>query len=301
MTAKIMVQGTASGVGKTAISAGLCRLFRRKGFKTAPFKGQNMTTHTYSETRLSEENLIMGTAQLLQSEAAGITPGPDINPVLLRPAGKGEVELIVRGRSQGIKAGENLRKRKEDLKPLVRESFERLSEKFDAVVMEGAGSPAEINLDGEVDLANMGIARMASAPVILAGDIERGGVFASLFGTVRLLPPHERELIQGLIINKFRGNEEILKSGIVKLENMLNIPVLGVLPYLDFDLPEEDSITGLKGRDDKDLSPKLTENEPGTKKERDRREDQYEKLADMLADNLDLDTLFEIMKDSRSR
>jgi len=233
-----MIQGTMSGAGKSLIAAGLCRIFREDGFRTAPFKSQNMALNSF----ITDEGLEMGRAQVMQAEAAGIAPKACMNPILLKPTNDTGSQVIVMGKVLGNMDARKYFEYKKKLIPVVRNAYESLSDAYDIIVIEGAGSPAEINLHSE-DIVNMGMAEMADAPVLLAGDIDRGGVFAQLYGTVSLLTPSERDRVKGLIINKFRGDRTILDPGVVMLEEKCGIPVLGVCPYMDVRLEDEDSLT----------------------------------------------------------
>ncbi|MCR4746365.1 MAG: cobyric acid synthase, partial [Lachnospiraceae bacterium] len=223
MTKKIMIQGTMSGVGKSILTAGLCRLLTEKGIKTAPFKSQNMALNSY----ITKNGLEMGRAQVTQAEAAKTEPIAQMNPILLKPTNDTGSQVIVNGEVLGNMSAREYFSRKKDFIPDIMRAFSYLEEHFDAIVIEGAGSPAEINLR-ENDIVNMGLAEMVDAPVILAGDIDRGGVFAQLVGTVELLTENERKRIKGFIINKFRGDVSLLRSGLDFLEEKTGIPVLGV-------------------------------------------------------------------------
>ena len=215
MAKAIMIQGTASNAGKSLLAAGLCRIFKQDGYKVAPFKSQNMALNS----AITPDGLEMGRAQVMQAEAAGVAPDVRMNPILLKPTSDVGSQVIVNGIPRGtMKAGDYF-KYKKNLIPDVMEAYSSLSEEYDIIVIEGAGSPAEINLK-EDDLVNMGMARMAKAPVLLCGDIDRGGVFASLYGTVKLLDQDEQDMIKGLIINKFRGDVEILRPGLTQLEEI---------------------------------------------------------------------------------
>lgn len=238
MAKNLMVQGTGSSVGKSVIVAGLCRLFKRQGLKAAPFKAQNMALNSY----VTADGLEMGRAQVFQAEAAGIKPQVSMNPVLLKPSGEMGSQVILKGRPKDNMTAEEYYNFKPELKDIVKAEYEKLAEKFDVIVIEGAGSPAEINLQ-ENDIVNMGFARMVEAPVLLAGDIDRGGVFASLYGTVELLPPADKKRVKALLINKFRGDKKLLQPGLKELEEMLGIPFLGVLPYQKMALDDEDSLS----------------------------------------------------------
>lgn len=238
MGKKIMIQGTASNVGKSILVAGLCRIFKQDGYKVAPFKSQNMALNSF----ITKEGLEMGRAQVFQAEACGIEPTVDMNPILLKPSGNYKSQVIVRGKVVKNLESNEYHKYKPELAKYLKNIFEELNNKYDVVVMEGAGSPAEINLK-ENDIANMGMAEIANAPVIIVGDIDRGGVFASIVGTMFLLTEQERSRVKGVIINKFSGKKELLDSGIKMLEEIIKVPVLGVIPYSDLKIEDEDSVT----------------------------------------------------------
>lgn len=238
MAKAIMIQGTMSNAGKSLIAAGLCRVFHEDGYRVAPFKSQNMALNSF----ITKEGLEMGRAQVVQAEAAGVEPSVLMNPILLKPTTDMGSQVIVNGKSVGNYNAVDYYKKKKDLIPIVRETYEKLAAKNDIIVIEGAGSPAEINLR-ENDFVNMGMAKIADAPVLLVGDIDRGGVFAQLLGTVELLEEDERERIRGVIINKFRGDEKILEPGLKLLEDRIHKPVLGVMPYIDVHLEDEDSLS----------------------------------------------------------
>lgn len=243
MAKSIMIQGTASNAGKSILCAGLCRIFAQDGYKVAPFKSQNMALNS----AITADGLEMGRAQVVQAQAAGVAPTADMNPILLKPTGDVGSQVIVSGVPIGTMAASEYYKYKKVLAKDVQAAFDRLSEEYDIIVIEGAGSPAEINLR-EDDFVNMGLALMTNSPVLLAGDIDRGGVFASLYGTVALLEPEEQDMIKGLIINKFRGDVEILRPGLAPLEKMTGKEVLGVVPMLDVDIDDEDSLSTRIGR-----------------------------------------------------
>jgi len=238
MGKKIMLQGTASNVGKSIITTGLCRIFKQDNYKVIPFKSQNMALNSF----ITKEGLEMGRAQVSQAEACGIDPTADMNPILLKPNGNNKSQVIVRGKVVGDMSSKEYYEYKLELEKILADIFKEFEEKFDIVVMEGAGSCAEINLM-ERDISNMGMAQIADAPVILIGDIDRGGVFASIVGTIMLLPEKDRERVKGVIINKFRGRKELLESGVRMLEDIIKVPVLGVIPYTDIKIEEEDSVT----------------------------------------------------------
>ena len=231
MAKAIMVQGTMSNAGKSLLAAGLCRIFRQDGWRVAPFKSQNMALNSF----ITGEGLEMGRAQVMQAECAGLEPSVDMNPILLKPTNDTGSQIIVNGEVWGQMDAREYFSVKKSLMPEVMKAYHRLAEKNDIIVIEGAGSPAEINLKDD-DIVNMGMAKAAGAPVLLAGDIDRGGVFAQLYGTVALLPPDEQRMIKGLIINKFRGDESILTPGVRQIEALLHIPAVGVVPYMRLDV-----------------------------------------------------------------
>lgn len=231
----IMVQGTSSHVGKSVLAAALCRLFARRGLRTAPFKSWNMALNSY----VTEDGLEIARSQGVQAEAAGVKATGHMNPFLLKPGGDGQIQYIVRGRvCPSVPKdfpGYAL--------PIIRDSLAALSREFDVVVIEGAGSPAEINLR-RGDVANMAVAKLFAAPVILVTDVDRGGALAAVVGTVDLLPPDERRLIIGTVFNRFRGDRVILEPGLTVVEEHTKIPVLGVIPYVqDTGVDEEDSVS----------------------------------------------------------
>lgn len=238
MQGVIMIQGTMSGAGKSLLVAGLCRILKQDGYQAAPFKAQNMALNSY----ITEEGLEMGRAQVMQAEAAGIKPSVKMNPVLLKPVNDTGSQIIVNGEVLGTMSARDYFTYKKKLVPHIREAYDRLAEEYDYIVIEGAGSPAEINLK-ENDIVNMGMARLADAPVLLIGDIDRGGVFAQLLGTLLLLTEEERQRVKGLIINKFRGDKSILDPGIKLLEEKCGKKVVGVVPYTKLSLEDEDSLT----------------------------------------------------------
>lgn len=238
MAKTIMIQGTMSGAGKSLITAGLCRVFMQDGHKAAPFKSQNMALNSF----ITKEGLEMGRAQVMQAEAAGIEPEAAMNPILLKPTNDVGSQVIVNGEVLGNMSARDYFAYKKNLIPDIKKAFKTLEEKYDIIVIEGAGSPAEINLR-ENDIVNMGLAEIIDAPVLLVADIDRGGVFAQLLGTVELLSKEERERVKGLVINKFRGDKTILDPGIRMLEERCGIPVSGTLPYMNVSFDDEDSIS----------------------------------------------------------
>ncbi len=233
-----MIQGTMSNSGKSFLTAGLCRIFRRAGYRAAPFKSQNMALNSY----ITADGLEMGRAQVMQAEAAGIEPDVRMNPILLKPTNDTGSQVIVNGEVRGTMSARDYFKHKRALIPDIMSAYSSLAAENDIIVIEGAGSPAEINLKTD-DIVNMGMARLAKAPVLLTGDIDRGGVFAQLIGTLILLDDIERDYIKGLFINKFRGDKTILDSGIDMLEEKSKKPVIGVIPYMHVSIDDEDSLT----------------------------------------------------------
>ena len=238
MARNIMIQGTMSNAGKSLVCAALCRIFRQDGLRVAPFKSQNMALNSF----ITRDGLEMGRAQVVQAEAAGVEPDVRMNPILLKPTTDVGSQVIVNGKVLGNIRAKDYYKRKLEFVPDIMEAYRSLEEEFDVIVLEGAGSPAEINLKQD-DIVNMGMAKLADAPVLLVGDIDRGGVFAQLYGTVALLEPDERARIKGTIVNKFRGDVSILEPGIKQLEDLCGVPVAGVVPYLHVDIDDEDSLT----------------------------------------------------------
>jgi len=238
MAKSIMIQGTMSNAGKSLLTAGLCRVFRQDGYSVAPFKSQNMALNSF----ITREGLEMGRAQVVQAEACGIEPSVLMNPVLLKPVTNMGSQVIVNGEVLGNMGAAEYYKMKQTIMPEIISAYETLASKYDIIVLEGAGSPAEINLKS-ADVVNMGMARIAKSPVLLAGDINRGGVFAQLYGTVALLDKEEQDMIKGLIINKFRGDVEILRPGIELFRERCSKPVLGVMPFINVDIDDEDSLS----------------------------------------------------------
>ena len=253
MAKNIMIQGTMSNAGKSLLAAGLCRIFKQDGYRVAPFKSQNMALNSF----ITKTGAEMGRAQVVQAEAAGIEPDVRMNPILLKPTTDVGSQVIVNGQVQGNMRAMEYYRRKREFIPAVMEAYNSLAQEYDIIVIEGAGSPAEINLKA-TDIVNMGLAELVDAPVLLVGDIDRGGVFAQLYGTIALLEPQEQQRIKGTIVNKFRGDRAILQPGIDILEKICGVPVAGVIPYTHVDIDDEDSLstrfhTG-NGRKDIDIA-----------------------------------------------
>ena len=238
MAKNIMIQGTMSNAGKSLLCAGLCRIFQQDGYRVAPFKSQNMALNSF----ITADGGEMGRAQVVQAEAAGIAPDVRMNPILLKPTTDVGSQVIVNGQVLGNMRAMEYYRRKREFLPAVLDAYRSLDAEYDIIVIEGAGSPAEINLKQE-DIVNMGLAKLVDAPVLLVGDIDRGGVFAQLYGTVALLEPEERARIKGTVINKFRGDRAILEPGLRTLETLCGVPVAGVVPYVHVDVDDEDSLT----------------------------------------------------------
>ena len=238
MAKSIMLQGTMSNVGKSFLTAALCRILRQDGYSVAPFKSQNMALNSF----ITPDGLEIGRAQALQAEAAGLEPSALMNPILLKPTTDVGSQVIVNGRVLGnMKAAEYFRRKKE-LIPDIMRAYETLSAQHDVIVIEGAGSPVELNLKKD-DIVNMGLAELVRSPVLLVGDIDRGGVFAQLIGTLTLLESSQRELVKGLVVNKFRGDISLFSDGVQILEELSCKKVAGVVPYINCDLEDEDSLS----------------------------------------------------------
>lgn len=276
--ANIMIQGTTSSAGKSLMCTGLCRIFKEDGYKVYPFKSQNMSSRFYMTT----EGHKMSTAQAMQAKAAGVLPHSNMNPILLLPKSDMGSMVVIKGEEMANMEAVEYFNYKNSLKPMILETYKQIEKENEIVVIEGAGSPAEINLK-QNDIVNMGMAEMADAPVLLVADIDRGGVFASLYGTVMLLEPHERARIKGLIINKFRGDKTLLDSGIKMIEEMLNIPVIGTIPFVHLELVDEDSLIDYE---------KECNTNPQTEEDM---EKELTKLANTLRQNMDMDYVYKIM------
>jgi len=238
MAKAIMVQGTSSGVGKTVLTLALCRIFKDDGYSVAPFKAQNMTSNTILTDRGQE----IAVSQWLQAAAAGIVADGRMNPILLKySAGKKGTDVIVNGRHYDTINAHKFKEMKNELIAEIMNAYDSLNEQYDIIVIEGAGSPVELNLN-EDDVVNMGMAKRAKSPVILVADIDRGGAFASIYGTLQLLDKSERGYVKSVIVNRFRGDVSSFGDGIGILERITGLPVVGVVPYVQVDLPEEDML-----------------------------------------------------------
>ncbi len=247
MSSSIMLQGTMSNVGKSLLTAALCRIFREDGYSVAPFKSQNMALNSF----VTPDGLEIGRAQAMQAEAAGTEPSALMNPILLKPGTDMGSQVIVNGRVRGNMRAVDYFKYKKDLIHEIMDAYRQLARAYDLIVIEGAGSPVELNLKKD-DIVNMGLAKLTGSPVLLVGDIDRGGVFAQLLGTLMLLEPEERQRVKALIVNKFRGDRSLFDSGVNILEERSGKPVAGVVPWIETGLEDEDS-----------LSEKLTQNRDG--------------------------------------
>jgi adenosylcobyric acid synthase len=239
MTAKVlMVQGASSSAGKSLLTAALCRIYKRRGVRVAPFKAQNMSNNA----AVCPDGSEIGRAQAVQAVACDIEPSADMNPILLKPEADARSQVVVLGRPWHNLAAREYYKHKHELWDVVAAALDRLRAQYDLVIMEGAGSPVELNLK-EGDIVNMAVARYANSPVLLVGDIDRGGIFAQLLGTLWLLPEEERSLLRGFLVNKFRGDPTLFTDGVRILEERSGVPVLGVIPYLaELGIPEEDAV-----------------------------------------------------------
>lgn len=308
MAKALMIQGTSSSVGKSIMSTALCRILRQDGFKVAPFKAQNMSGNSFLTPSGDEISI----AQAVQAEAAGVLPTKDMNPVLLKPCGDMVSEVVIEGKSLGrLHAGEFRSRYLPEFATAISRSYRRLSEEYEVIVIEGAGSPVEINLKDR-DIVNMSVAKMADAPVLLVADISLGGVFAAIVGTLELLDEDERNMVAGLIINKFRGDFTLLKPGLDFLEEKTGKPVLGVVPYIaDLGIAEEDSATRTKKAyiistntegscrhdDPGDLSDELlrhTGKTPAGDDAKRRRDAGYDRLAQVVRRSLDVGLIYSI-------
>ncbi|HHZ03409.1 MAG TPA: cobyric acid synthase [Tissierellia bacterium] len=281
MAKVIMVQGTTSNAGKSLTSTALCRIIKEDGYKVAPFKSQNMTLNSY----ITPEGLEMGIAQAIQAEAAGIEPDIRMNPILLKPSENG-AQIILNGKVYKEIKGTNYKDYRNEMIPHIMKAYNSLAREYDIIVIEGAGSPVEINLR-ENDIVNMGLAELVDAPVIIVGDIDRGGVFASLAGTMLLFTEDERQRVKGFIINKFRGEVDLLLPGLKMLEEITKVDVLGVVPYLDVDIDEEDSLF--------EADKKISYSEKEKIERKMYKERQYTILADTFRKSLNMDKIYKIL------
>ncbi|EMB23595.1 cobyric acid synthase CobQ [Treponema denticola OTK] len=273
--ASIMIQGTTSSAGKSLFCTGLCRIFKKKGLKVVPFKSQNMSSIFFT----TADGKKISSAQALQARAAGIEPRPEMNPILLIPKTDVGSKVIILGEEKKEMKAREYFEYKKTCKPMILKTFQKLEKENDIVVIEGAGSPAEINLN-QNDIVNMGMAEMADAPVLLIADIDRGGVFAQLYGTVMLLPEKDRNRIKGMIINKFRGDKSLLDPGIKMIEDLVKIPVIATIPYMHLELADEDSLID----DDKKCN---TQAQSDAELEK-----ELDKLAALIEENSDMDFIF---------
>ena len=267
-----MIQGTTSSAGKSLFCTGLCRIFKKKGLKVVPFKSQNMSSIFFT----TADGKKISSAQALQARAAGIEPRPEMNPILLIPKTDVGSKVIILGEEKKEMKAREYFEYKKTCKPMILETFQKLEKENDIVVIEGAGSPAEINLN-QNDIVNMGMAEMADAPVLLIADIDRGGVFAQLYGTVMLLPEKDRKRIKGMIINKFRGDKSLLDPGIKMIEDLVKIPVIATIPYMHLEIADEDSLID----DDKKCN---TQAQSDAELEK-----ELDKLAALIEENSDMD------------
>lgn len=274
----IMVQGTTSSAGKSLMCTGLCRILKEDGYSVFPFKSQNMST----KFSLTKEGKKIAVAQALQAKAAGLEAHTDMNPILLIPNSDNGSMVVVNGEEVSNMNAQDYYQYRPKLKEMIIDKYKEIEARNEIVVIEGAGSPAEINLK-ENDIVNMGMAEIADAPVLIVTDIDRGGAFAALYGTVMLLEPHERARVKGLIINKFRGDKTLLEPGIKMIEELLNIPVVGVIPYVQLELVDEDSLI------DRD---KKCNYEVQSKEEE---EIELTKFANVLRKNMDMDYIYKVM------
>ncbi len=240
MAKSIMIQGTASNAGKSILTAALCRIFAQDGYKVAPFKSQNMALNSF----ITKDGLEMGRAQVVQAEAAFREPDVRMNPILIKPTSDCGAQIIVGGEVFSSMKAMDYYEQKLMFREQILKDYNSLSEENDIIVIEGAGSPAEINLKKN-DIVNMGMAKMANAPVLLAGDIDRGGVFASLYGTYALLDESEKKHLKAVIINKFRGDKKILQPGVDMLRDLMPVPCIGVVPYMNLKIDDEDSLSSV--------------------------------------------------------
>ncbi len=273
----IMVQGTTSSAGKSILCTALCRIFKQDGMKVYPFKSQNMSSK-YHKTK---DGKMIAIAQALQAWAAGLEPHENMNPILLVPDSDLSSRLIINGDDSGETTSADYFRNKAVLREMITERYKEIESLNELVIIEGAGSPAEINLNKD-DIVNMGMAKIADAPVILVTDIDRGGSFAAVYGTVMLLEQEDRRRIKGIVFNKFRGDISLLEPGIDMLEKLIDIPVVGIIPYIDLNIEDEDTLTD-----------KTKKCEDGSQT-RDELEEELEKLAEVVRANIDMDIIYKL-------
>lgn len=273
----IMVQGTTSSAGKSILCTALCRIFKQDGIKVYPFKSQNMSSK-YHKTK---DGKMIAIAQALQAWAAGLEPHENMNPILLVPNSDLSSRLIINGDDSGETTSADYFRNKAVLREMITERYKEIESLNELVIIEGAGSPAEINLNKD-DIVNMGMAKIADAPVILVTDIDRGGSFAAVYGTVMLLEQEDRRRIKGIVFNKFRGDISLLEPGIDMLEKLIDIPVVGIIPYIDLNIEDEDTLTD-----------KTKKCEDGSQT-RDELEEELEKLAEVVRANIDMDIIYKL-------
>ncbi|MDO5028471.1 MAG: cobyric acid synthase [Bacillota bacterium] len=275
---KLMIYGTTSSAGKSLLTTGLCRILSNKGYKVAPFKSQNMSRNFYTMA----DGKLIAAAQVLQAQAARIDLDPRLNPIVLVPKENNGSEVYVMGEKVAYMKAKEYFAYKKNLGPKIQEVYQDLKKDYEVIIIEGAGSPAEINLL-ENDFVNTGMADIADSNCILVTDINRGGAFAHLYGTVKILDPKDAARIKGFVINKFRGDKSLLDSAIKQIEDLTGIPVLGVLDYKDYSLPDEDSL--VDGRDELSFASFDSE----------QLDQELNRLAQDLEDNLDMDKLMELI------
>ncbi len=288
MGKSLMIQGTSSGAGKSTFVIGLCRALKRAGYSVAPFKAQNMSSNAH----VFDNGMQMARSQAIAAYACGIEPEVTMNPVLLKPTDIYGSEVILKGESIGNLKTFEYSELKKRLSEEVINSYNELLDKYDIVIVEGAGSPVELNLK-ENDIVNMGFAKKTNCPVILIADISRGGVFASIYGTIMLLEDAEKELVKGVVINKFCGCTEYFSSGVDILENITNKQVLGIIPYTEVNLEDEDSLTdnGLM-KTKESIEKSIGDNNI---KYDEYMNIQFDKLADVIEENIDIKEIIKIL------
>ena len=289
MAKVIMVQGTTSNAGKTLSVAALCRIFKQDGYKVVPFKSQNMSSNSF----ITKDGLEISTAQAMQAEAAGIEPDARMNPILLKPVSDKGSQVVLNGKLLKEMSARDYYNYKKDMIPHILKAYNSLAEEYDIIVIEGAGSPAEINLK-EMDIVNMGMAKLVDAPVIIVGDIDRGGVFASLAGTMLLFDDEEKARVKGFVINKFRGDVNLLTPGLKMLEEITNVNVLGVVPYMNVDIEDEDSLSEAERKIASKINPVNSLDDLKDFDLKKYKEGQYDILATCFRKSIDMDRIYEI-------